>query len=163
MTISIAAAAICKKKKRIRQRAQQIVSATRFSIEALKSARTRSNEPSRQSAIDQPHFREISPWKRRRMNCVTTAARVWYRARNSMPREHHRHNSLVPFPFLFIDVSSARVHLLIRMSCNERPGSVAVSSHALLLRQENYRDPDIETLIGTQRAKTKGVCRWGQG
>lgn len=27
--------------------------------------------------------------------------------------------------------------------------------HALLLRQENYRDRDIETFIGTQQAKTK--------
>lgn len=40
---------------------------------SLKRARTRSNEPSRQSAIDQPHFREISPWKRRRMNRVPRA------------------------------------------------------------------------------------------
>lgn len=50
-------------------RGNQVVSpAPIHHCDVLKRARTRSNEPSRQPAIDQPHFTEISPWKRRRVN-----------------------------------------------------------------------------------------------
>lgn len=68
-------------------------------------------------------------------------------------------SSFSPFlSFLFIDVSSGRIHLLIRTSCTKK-NCLGFAVHALLLRQENYRDRDIETFIGTQQPKTKRACR----
>lgn len=112
---------------------------------SLKRARTRSNEPSRQSAIDQPHFREISPWKRRRMNRVPRACGTVRANTKTVGCSMHKavqfwrfsfslflsllfpSFSFSPFlSFLFIDVSSGRVHLLIRTSCTKKTGSVSL-------------------------------------
>lgn len=89
----------------------------RLAGDVLKRARTRSNEPSRQSAIDQPHFTEISPWKRRRVNRV----RARDRAHNSTPRENTGAPGLKTAPgsekslsspaFFFVPFFSSTFHL----------------------------------------------------